>query len=116
MKIAVDNRRAFPVVAIKGKMMGGPDTGVLDVKFYGLLALGVKKAVVDLKECEWINDSGLSILVHHCNKFKDAGGELVIASLSDKIERIMVIARLTEVFRVFEDRDAALIGLNKEAC
>ncbi len=108
MKVAVTEKSGISIVAVSGKMMGGPDTGELDEKLYSLLAQGKKSAIVNLQQCEWINSSGLSILIHHYKKFKDAGGELRLANLTDKIERIMVISRLTEVFSVHDSLDEAV--------
>jgi anti-sigma B factor antagonist len=108
MKVSASEREGVSIVSVSGKMMGGPDTGELDGKLYDLINKGSKRAVVDLSNCEWINSSGLSILIHHYKKFKDAGGELVLANLTDKIERIMVIARLTEVFSVYDSVDEAV--------
>jgi anti-sigma B factor antagonist len=108
MKVNITEQSGVAIIVIQGKMMGGPDTGELDEKLYALLGKGTKTAIVDLAGCEWINSSGLSILIHHYKKFRDAGGELKLANLTDKIERIMVISRLTEVFRVYDSVDAAL--------
>ena len=108
MKVSASEKNGVNVVSVSGKMMGGPDTGELDEKLYELLKKGSKNAVVDLAKCEWINSSGLSILIHHYKKFKEAGGELRLANLTDKIERIMVISRLTEVFSVYNSLDEAV--------
>jgi anti-sigma B factor antagonist len=108
MKVTVTDRDGVSIVAISGKMMGGPDTGELDEKLYALLGKDNKNAIVDLKGCEWINSSGLSILIHHYKKFKEAGGELKLANLTDKIERIMVISRLTEVFTVYDSLEEGI--------
>jgi anti-sigma B factor antagonist len=113
MKVAVSEKNGVSVISVSGKMMGGPDTGELDEKLYALLAKGQKSAIVDLQNCEWINSSGLSILIHHYKKFKDAGGELRLANLTDKIERIMVISRLTEVFSVHDSLDDAVAAAKK---
>lgn len=113
MKVSLSEKNGISVISVSGKMMGGPDTGELDEKLYALLAKGQKHAVVDLQNCEWINSSGLSILIHHYKKFKDAGGELRLANLTDKIERIMVISRLTEVFSVHDTLDDAVAASKK---
>ena len=98
MKVNAYEKGGVSIVEVKGQMMGGPDTGELDEKLYAIIGKGDKKAVVDLGGCDWINSSGLSILIHHYKKFKDAGGELKLANLTKKVERVMVIARLIEVF------------------
>jgi len=98
MKVNAYEKDGISVVEVKGQMMGGPDTGELDEKLYAIVGKGNKQAIVDLAGCDWINSSGLSILIHHYKKFKDAGGELKLANLTKKVERVMVIARLTEIF------------------
>ncbi len=108
MKVNSTKQNGVAIIAIQGKVMGGPDTGELDEKLYALEGKGAKMAIVDLAHCEWINSSGLSILLHHYKKFRDGGGELKLANLTDKIERIMVISRLTAVFKVYDSVDAAL--------
>jgi anti-sigma B factor antagonist len=108
MKLNSYEKDGVHVIEIKGQLMGGPDIGELDEKLYAVIGKNAKQAIVDLKSCDWINSSGLSILIHHYKKFKDSGGELKLANLTDKVERIMVISRLTEVFDVKESVDEAI--------
>lgn len=108
MKVNAYEKDGVSVIEVKGQMMGGPDTGELDEKLYAIVGKGNKQAVVDLAGCDWINSSGLSILIHHYKKFKDAGGELKLANLTKKVERVMVIARLTEVFDAKDSVEEAL--------
>ncbi len=112
MKVNDFEKDGVWIVEVKGQLMGGPDTGELDEKLYAIIGKGNKKAVVDLAQCDWINSSGLSILIHHYKKFKDAGGELKLANLTNKVERILVIARLTEVFDVKDSVDEAITAFN----
>ncbi len=108
MKVNAYEEDGVWVVEVKGQLMGGPDTGELDEKLYAIIGKGSKKAIVDLGNCDWINSSGLSILIHHYKKFKDADGELKMANLTKKVERVMVIARLTEVFDVRDSVEDAI--------
>jgi anti-sigma B factor antagonist len=108
MKINSYEKDGIQIIEVKGQMMGGPDTGALDEKLYSIIGRGNKKAVIDLAGCDWINSSGLSILIHHYKKFKDEGGELKLANLTKKVEKVMVIARLTEVFDTHESVEEAV--------
>ena len=108
MKVTTTQKDGVNIVAISGKLMGGPDTGELDQQFYALLGKGVKKAIVDLGKCEWMNSSGLSILIHHYKKFKEAEGELVLAQLTKKIKQILIISGLMEVYSVYDTVDEAV--------
>ncbi len=88
--------------------MGGSDTGEIDEKLYSLLGRGCKNVVIDLGQTDWINSSGLSILIHHWKKYNDAGGHLRMANLTQKIEKILVISKLTSVFETYETLDEAI--------
>jgi len=108
MKVKLWEKDGVSILEPHGKMMGGPDTGELDEKLYSLLGRGAKKVIIDLGQTDWINSSGLSILIHHWKKFQDAGGNLRMANLTQKIEKILVIAKLTAVFDTYETLDEAI--------
>lgn len=88
--------------------MGGADTGELDEKLYALLGRGQLQVVIDLGKTDWMNSSGIAILIHHWKKFNDAGGKLKLANLTKKIEKIMIIAKLTTVFEVHDTLEEAI--------
>jgi len=108
MTVKAWEKDGVEILEPKGKLMGGIDTGELDEKLYSLLGKGNKKVVIDLGETDWINSSGLSILIHHWKKFNDVGGSLRLANLTQKIERILVISKLTSVFDSYDSLDEAI--------
>lgn len=114
MKVRTYMKDGIEIVELRGKFLGGADTGELDEKLYALLGRGVKGVVIDLGTTDWMNSSGLAILLHHYKKFHDHGGELVLANLTKSIEKILVIARLTTVFQNFESVDQAVASLKGE--
>ncbi len=108
MKVKEYEKDGITVLEPRGKMMGGSDTGEIDEKLYTLLGKGSKDVVIDLGQTDWINSSGLSILIHHWKKYNDAGGHLRLANLTQKIEKILVISKLTSVFETYETLDDAI--------
>jgi anti-sigma B factor antagonist len=113
MKFKSWDKDGIAILEPKGKMMGGSDTGELDEKLYSLLGEGRKEVIIDLGQTEWINSSGLSILIHHWKKYNDAGGHLRLANLTQKIERILVISKLTSVFDAYDSLDEAIASFKK---
>jgi anti-sigma B factor antagonist len=111
MKVKTYVNDGIEIVELRGKFLGGVDTGELDEKLYALLGRSVKGVVLDLGSTDWMNSSGLAILLHHYKKFQDNGGELVLANLTKSIEKILVIARLTTVFQNYESVDQAVVSL-----
>ena len=108
MKVNSFEKGDVAVIEPSGKLMGGTDTGELGEKLYELLGRNKLKVVLDLGKTDWMNSSGIAILIHHWKKFNDAGGHLRLANLTKRIERIMVIAKLTTVFEVYDSLDEAL--------
>jgi len=113
MKVNTYTKEDVIVVEPRGKLMGGPDVGELDEKLYSLLGKQEKKVVIDLGKTDWISSSGIAILIHHHNKFKESGGSLRLANLTKKIQEIIVITKLTLVFDVYDTLEDALESFNK---
>lgn len=108
MKVHTYTKDGVIIVEPRGKLMGGPDVGELDEKLYALLGKQEKKVVLDLGKTDWISSSGIAILIHHYNKFKEGGGNLKLANLTKKIQEIIAITKLTLVFEVYDTLEAAL--------
>ena len=113
MKIDQSQTDGVAVLTPRGRLMGGPDTGELDEKLYQMLNDGFTKVVLDLGRTDWINSSGISILIHHWRKFNTAGASLRMANLTKKIERILVITRLSSVFDCYDTLDEAIASFKK---
>jgi len=96
------------VVALKGNLMGEPDTTEVREKIYGLLQDDVKKVVLDLGKVKWINSSGLGALIAAMTSVKNKGGELRLANVTEKVESIFMITQLIKVFKTYETVDRAV--------
>jgi anti-sigma B factor antagonist len=108
MKFNHYEKNGIDVIEIKGKLMGGDDFTELDDKLYSLIGKGRNKAIIDLSGCDWVNSTGLGRLIHHATTFKDMKGELKLANLTEKIDKIITITRLSQVFDVADTVDEAI--------
>jgi anti-sigma B factor antagonist len=108
MKFNHYEKNGIDVIEVKGKIMGGEDFTELDDKLYALIGKGRNRAVVDLSGCDWINSTGLGRLIHHATTFRDMKGELKLAHLTEKIDKIITITRLSQVFDVADTVDEAI--------
>lgn len=96
------------VVALKGNLMGEPDTTDVRQKIYSLLEDDVKKIVLDLGKVKWINSSGLGALIAAMTSVKNKGGELRLANVTEKVESVFMITQLIKVFKTYETVDRAV--------
>ena len=96
------------VLQLKGKLMGGPDATQLHESLHKLIDANNKNVVIDLKGVDWINSSGLGILISGLTTVRNSGGNLCLANPSDKIKNILTITKLSSVFSSFDNLDEAI--------
>jgi anti-sigma B factor antagonist len=101
------------ILELKGKLMGGPDAQALHDKIHGLIADGIQRVVIDLSKTKWINSSGLGALMAAMTTCRNAGGDLKLANVTQKIESLLVITKLITVFETFESVDRAVVSFQQ---
>lgn len=92
----------------KGKIMGGPDATVLHDMLHEFIDQNKKKVVIDLSKVDWMNSTGLGILISGLTTLRNNGGELKLANVTDKIQSLLTITKLITVFESFDSVDEAV--------
>jgi anti-sigma B factor antagonist len=113
MKSSVNESGAVTIVHLEGNLMGGPDATALNSKLHELVEAGRKQVIVDLRGVEFINSSGLGLLIGGASLLKNAGGGLKLACASQKITALIKITRLGPVFESFTTVDDAVKSFTK---
>lgn len=96
------------VLELSGKVMGGPDATVLNEKLHSLLDAGKTKVVADLAKVNWMNSSGLGILIGGLTTMRNNKGDLKLTNVTDKIQSLLIITKLITVFESFDSVDSAV--------
>ena len=96
------------VLEPKGKIMGGPDATLLHDKLHEFIDQKKKKVVIDLSKVEWMNSTGLGILISGLTTMRNNGGELKLAGVTEKIESLLTITKLITVFENYDSVDQAV--------
>ncbi|NQU72923.1 MAG: STAS domain-containing protein [Rhodospirillales bacterium] len=64
--------------------------------------------VVDLSGVQYIDSSGIASLVEGLQAANGNGTKFSLVAVSGQVRRVMELARLDKVFKIFDDVDAAL--------
>ena len=64
MNFSVSEKEGIVLLSLKGKIMGGPEATEINDKINQLLDENKLKIIMDLKQVEWINSSGIGILIN----------------------------------------------------
>jgi len=108
MNYDVGERYNAVVVTLKGNVMGGPDGSKLHETLHELREQGKKNVVVDLSKVKFMNSSGLGMLISGLTTMRNAGGDLRLANVADRIQSLLVVTRLITVFKNYDSVDEAV--------
>ncbi len=92
----------------KGKIMGGPDASLLHDKLYEYIEKNQKRVVIDLAQVDWMNSTGLGILISGYTTLRNNHGELKLANVTDKIQSLLTITKLVTVFETHDSVEDAI--------
>ncbi len=108
MSYSVDEKDGVVCIALNGKIMGGPEATEINEKINLLLDEHKLKILVDLKNVDWMNSSGLGILIGAVTVIKNNNGALRLIHVSDRIKNLLRITKLDTVFEIHDTYEAAI--------
>lgn len=91
-----------------GKIMGGPDASLLHDKLYEYIEQDKKQVVIDLAQVDWMNSTGLGILISGLTTLRNNEGTLKLANVTEKIKSLLTITKLAPVFESYDSVDEAI--------
>lgn len=108
MQFSRKSSDGIAILALNGKLVVGPATAKLKEHIKALLDEGQLRVVVDLKEVDYIDSSGLGTLVYCFSTFRKHGGVLKLLNLSRRNIELMLLTKLETVFEVYDDERSAV--------
>lgn len=113
MKLTSQKIGDVMVLGPKGKIMGGPDATLLHDQLHEFIDQNKKKVVIDLAKVDWMNSTGLGILISGLTTLRNNGGELRLANVTGKIQSLLTITKLITVFESYDSVEDAVASFNK---
>ena len=106
IKEKVEN--GIAVLTLKGDLIGEPETTDLRDKIHSLIGDKIRKVVMDLSGVNYVNSSGLGTLIAALTTVRNAGGDLRLARVGEKVHSLFIVTQLVKVFETYESVDRAL--------
>jgi anti-sigma B factor antagonist len=113
--MTITEKEMGDVVALElaGKIMGGPDASLLNDKLHEMLDKGKMKIVADLTNVNWMNSSGLGILISGLTTMRNNGGDLKLSGATDRIRNLLLMTKLLTVFDAHDSLEDAVASFQK---
>lgn len=108
MKIDEKTSDGIVILELSGKIMGGPDATLLNDKLHELIETGKTNVIADLEKVNWMNSSGLGILIGGLTIMRNNGGDLKLANVTDRIQSLLMITKLLTVFETYDTIEKAI--------
>jgi len=107
LSMATQDLSGRTVVSLKGELdiYSAP---LLRTTLQDLIGQGNRSLVVDLTDVEFLDSTGLGVLVGTMRRTGEVNGDLRLVVASDRILRVFRMTSLTEVFDIRPTLDAAL--------
>jgi anti-sigma B factor antagonist len=114
MRYSIDERYGAAVITLKGNVMGGPDGQQLHDQLRELVDDNKSNVVVDLSKVKFMNSSGLGMLISGMTTMRNAGGDVRLARVADRIQSLLVITKLVTVFKEYDTVEEAVKSFETE--
>jgi len=100
---------------LRGRITLGNETESLRNKVKQALEAGYAHILLDLGEITYIDSVGLSTLIAGYTSARKAGGNLKLLHLPRGVHQLLQITRLSTVFEIYEDLEAARQSFEPQA-
>ena len=101
------------VVEVTGKLTS-LESGALRTAIAKLVKEGRKQILLNLSGLVYLDSSGIGDLAHTYLSVIKSGGEMKVVGLNEKVEEILKITQLYQVFQEFKDERSALHSFQRD--
>src|SRR5438876_8033862 len=91
------------IVDLSGRIVLGEGSAGLRDLLRKLVSEGIKKILLNLRDVDYIDSSGLGELVSAFTSMRSQGGELKLLNLTKRVRALLQITKLLTVFEVTDD-------------
>ena len=110
MALEVNHRSidGVTILDLEGRLVMGPEAANAREKFHAAASSDGKNLLVNLQKVAFIDSTGLGMLIVGHSAMKDVGGVMKLLHLSKRHMELMIISKLSSVFEIFDDEQAAI--------
>ncbi len=111
MDLVAKDVNDIAILEIQGRL-DSTSSKVLEDKVTELLAQNRKKMLMDFNGVDYINSTGLRVLLLTLQQLKKREGRLVLCSIKDYMKEVFDISGYTEIFPIFPSQDEGIQDLS----
>lgn len=110
--LALSDEQGIKVFHLKGRLMDQHQADRLMSALDEELNAGHTSVILDMSELQYMNSTGLNILINVLTRTRNAGGDALIAGVSTAVRQLFVVTKLDSVFVITGTVGEAVAKLN----
>ncbi|MBI9080333.1 MAG: STAS domain-containing protein [Pseudodesulfovibrio sp.] len=110
MAMIESKENGITILAVDGNL-DAEGTQAMEVKVLALLEGGETQLLFDFSSLDYINSSGLRVLVLAYQRLKKASGKVAICGVKDYIQEVFEVSGYDKIFSLFPSRGDAISGM-----
>jgi anti-sigma B factor antagonist len=114
LTIGIHHLGTIASIDLRGKFIKGQGGHQLQILAEKVLSAGSDQVLLNLQEVPIIDSMGIGEIVRCYNKVRDAGGELKLVGLTDRVYGALSITQLLNVIATFPTEEEAAESFTKE--
>jgi anti-sigma B factor antagonist len=105
MSLKIERREVGKVTILdmEGRIVLGDEIHNLREAVHGLIKQDQKRIILNLAGVDYIDSSGVGELVANFTAVRNAGGELKLLNLTQKVQDVLYVTKLYTVFDIKDD-------------
>ena len=115
LKTSTRQVEGVTIVDLSGRITLGEASVVVRDVINDLIGKGNKKILLNLVEVDYIDSSGIGVLMGGLSTVRSQGGVLKLVNLSKRIGDLLRITKLYSLFDVKDDEAAAVASFSRSA-
>ena len=108
MNISTRTLSDVQILDLEGKITSGESAVALRQAVSTAFEAGHKQILLNMKDVNYMDSSGLGELVSAYAKVKHQGGQLKLLNLTNKLHEVLAITKLLTVFECFDNESQAV--------
>lgn len=98
----------FTVLYVEGLIKLGESAEFFSSALENVLKNESSNAIIDFTKIDYIDSTGIGELVGYLGKFSNQNRKLILVNPSDRIQKLLKLAKLDSVFKIYGTEDEAI--------
>ena len=98
----------FTILYVEGLIKLGESAEFFSSALENVLKNESSNVIIDFTKIDYIDSTGIGELVGYLGKFSTQNRKLILVNPSERIQKLLKLAKLDTVFKIYDSEDAAI--------